>query len=272
VIQRYLSGLVSPAGLIGLTLVGIVFLCALVGPVVYQVDPNFQARDADLLSPSWAHPMGTDQFGRDLLSRVLHGIRVDMRVGLVGVPVAAFVGVLTGIFATLWPKLDVGVQRTFDVMFAFPPILVGIAAAALVSSGELSIVTAVIFSGLPIYGRIARAGIMLQRSREYVEAARVVGASRSRILLRHILPNTSDPIVVQVALSLAQAIFLEGGLSFVGLGVQPPQPSLGGLIRSGASFLSAHPTYALSAMIPLSALVLGLNLIADALNSALLRR
>jgi peptide/nickel transport system permease protein len=270
--RRYFAGLRSPSGLIGLSLIAIVLGSALAGPLFYQVDPNFQLRDADLLGPSWAHPMGTDQFGRDLLSRVLHGIRVDLRVGLIGVPVAAVAGVLIGVFATLSSRLDVGAQRTFDVMFAFPPILVGVAVAAWLSTGEPAIVIAVIFSGVPIYGRLARAGIIVQRNREYVSAAHVVGASPSRILLRHILPNAADPIIVQVALSLAQAIFLEGGLSFVGLGIQPPQASLGGLIRAGAPYLSAHPTYVLSAMIPLSSLVMGLNLVADSLNSALSRR
>jgi peptide/nickel transport system permease protein len=270
--NRYLRALRTPSGVLGLTLVAAVVLLGLLAPLLTSYPPTYQLRLQELLAPSSSHPLGTDELGRDLLSRVLNGIRVDLVVAILGVPAAAIIGCLAGLLGAAGPRwLNASLQRTFDVILAFPAIILGIAVAAILVPGERAIVVTILLANVPIFGRLSRDALISQREREYVIAARLIGVSPVRVLLRHILPNVVDPLIVQLALSMSLAVFLEGGMSFVGIGIQVPQPSLGNLLNEGLPYLSTNLNYALGPMLTLTALVVGLNLIADALNAGVLR-
>ncbi|MBJ7603383.1 MAG: ABC transporter permease [Candidatus Dormibacteraeota bacterium] len=271
--NRYLRALQTPRGLLGLGLVGTIVLLGILAPLLTPYSPTFQIRLQELLPPSGTHPLGTDELGRDLLSRVLNGIRVDLIVAVVAVPAAAILGCLAGLLGAAGPGWwDTTIQRAFDVILAFPAIILGIAVAAILSPGERAIVVTILLANVPIFGRLSRDALISQREREYVVAARLIGVSPVRVLFRHIFPNVVDPLIVQLALSMSLAVFLEGGMSFVGIGIQVPQPSLGNLLNEGLPYLATNVNYAVGPMLTLTALVVGLNLIADALNAGVLRR
>ena len=169
--------------------------------------------------------------------------------------------------------LDTVIQRAFDVMLAFTALVMGVAVSATaIGPGLTAIVVTVVLVNVPLFGRLTRSAVNAQRGRDYVVAAEVIGARPGRVLLRHILPNALDALIVQAALSLSMAVFIEGAMSFVGIGIRPPAPSLGGLLRTSTNFLNQNPWYALGPIIVVTSLVLGFNLIADGLNRGLLRR
>ncbi|MGW9213258.1 ABC transporter permease [Embleya sp. NPDC055664] len=259
------------ATITGLAIVVLVFAAGLAAPLLATHGPEAQSADA-LAGPSGAHLLGTDEFGRDLLSRVLHGIRVDVFITAAAVPIGAFIGTAIGLLSGVHRYLDVVLQRLFDIMLAFTALVLGVTIAAIQGPGTTAIVLTVIGVNIPLFGRLARDAVISQRDRDYVIAARVVGTRPTRVLFRHILPNSVDALIVQAALSLSLAVFIEGAMSFVGIGVRPPDPSLGSLLRTSINFLSQNPAYALGPMVVVTALVIGFNLIADGLNKGLLHR
>lgn len=234
-------------------------------------DPLAQGPDA-LAGPSAAHWLGTDEFGRDLFARVLHGLRQDAVVACVAVPLAAVLGTALGLVSGLSGWLDVVVQRGFDVMLAFTALVMGVTVAAIAGPGMTAVIVTVVLVNVPLFGRVTRAAVFTQKSRDYVVAAELVGGSPARVLLRHVLPNSVDGVVVQAALSLSLAVFIEGAMSFVGIGVRPPDPSLGALLRTSINFLDLNPAYALGPMAVVTLLVLGFQLVADGTGKGLLRR
>ncbi len=269
--NRYVRSLTSVRALIGLSVLGAVVLAGLLAPVIAPDQPNEQIF-APLAHPSMQHLLGTDELGRDLLTRVLYGVRIDVLVGVLGVTASAVAGTALGLAGASYRRLDGVVNRTFDVLLAFPALLMGLALAVVFGPGIAAIVLTIVLSNVPLFGRLTRNSARQQRARDYVVAARVVGCSPRRVLARHVLPNVVDPLVVQWILAMSTAVFIEGGMSFVGIGVQAPTPSLGNMLNGSLPYLYTSPTYAAGPIIAVCALVLSLNLIGQSVNDALLRR
>jgi peptide/nickel transport system permease protein len=243
-------------------------LLALAGLTPY--DPLAQHTADRLQSPNLSYWFGTDQFGRDITSRTLAGIAASMRVALLAVAISALVGSLLGITAGfLGGVVDAVVGRLADVLFAFPATLLALAIVAALGHGWLNTAVAISVVYTPIFIRVARGPVLSVREQDYVKAGRVLGFSPARLLFRHVLPNVNAPIAVQVTLALSWAILTESGLSFLGLGTQPPQPSLG-LMVSEARTLMTEAWWTLT--FPAAAIVLAVvafNLLGDGLRSAL---
>ncbi|MFF2121849.1 ABC transporter permease [Kitasatospora sp. NPDC058184] len=267
---RYRAALLSPRGLTGLALVGAVALAGLLAPLLTGTDPNAQSALA-LAGPGAAHPFGTDDLGRDLYSRVLHGIGTDLALIVTAVPVGALLGCSAALLAATSRWSDLAAQRAFDLLLAFPGLILALAVTAVLGPGRWPVVIVIALAEIPGYGRQLRAGILVQREREYALAARVGGASRARVLLRHVLPNAVDPLIVQTAVALSLGVFIEGAMSFLGLGVRPPDPTLGSILSQSVAYLATHPTFAAAPLAATTALVLGFTLIAEALNRGIRR-
>lgn len=266
-----LRGLRSSESVVGLVIIGVTVLLGVLAPVLTPHSPFQQTPDA-FLPPSSAHLLGTDEFGRDLLARVLFGIRQDLIVGAIAVPIGAVVGTVLGALSTTSKLIDAVVQRAFDVSLAFTGLVMGVTVAAIIGPGMPAILVTVALVNIPLFGRLSRNAIRALQTREYVVAARIVGAGPLRVLFRHILPNALDSLIVQAALSLSMAVFIEGAMSFVGIGIRPPDASLGALLRTSITFLDRAPVYAIAPMIVVTAMVLAFNLIGDGLNKGLLKR
>ena len=258
--------LLTGSGLVGRVLVlGIVAL-ALLAPLLTSYGPDQQIDGAYLLPPGADHWFGTDDLNRDVATRVLYGIRVDLLIIFIAVPIGALLGTAIGVLTVSHPISDVIAQRTFDVILAFPALVLGIALTAVLSPGATTIGIVIVLAEIPIFGRLARTSVLRVRELPYVEAARVSGARNSYVLRRHVLPNSIESLGVQFALSLSLAVFVEGALSFLGIGVTPPTPSLGGILSSGNSYLETNPWFSVAPLIVITALVLGFYLISQSIS------
>jgi peptide/nickel transport system permease protein len=270
--SRLSRALRYPETVVGLVIVVLLFAVGVLAPWLAPYGADAQGSNS-FAGASSGHLLGTDEFGRDVFSRVLFGIRQDVVVAGLAVPLGAVVGTALGLLCGLHRVLDTVIQRAFDVMLAFTALVMGVAVSATaVGPGLTAIVVTVVLVNVPLFGRLTRSAVNAQRGRDYVVAAEVIGARPSRVLLRHILPNALDALIVQAALSLSTAVFIEGAMSFVGIGIRPPSPSLGSLLRTSTNFLHQNPWYALGPIIVVTLLVLGFNLVADGLNRGLLRR
>jgi peptide/nickel transport system permease protein len=270
--SRWGRALRYPETVAGLTIVTVLFAAGILAPWIAPYGVDAQSSDS-FAGMSSAHLLGTDEFGRDVFSRALFGIRQDVVVAGLAVPAGVLLWTALGLLCGLHRVLDSVIQRAFDVMLAFTALVMGVAVSATaIGPGLTAIVVTVVLVNVPLFGRLTRSAVRAQRSRDYVVAAEVIGARPGRVLLRHILPNALDALIVQAALSLSMAVFIEGAMSFVGIGIRPPSPSLGALLRSSTNFLSQNQWYALGPIVVVTALVLGFNLIADGLNRGLLRR
>ena len=266
---RWLFG--SPIATAGIAVVVTLFAAGLFAPLLAPFPPNGQT-NAALQGASTTHLLGTDEFGRDVLSRILYGIRQDAIVAAVSVPAGALVGVSLGLLTGLAGWLDTILQRIFDVMLAFTALIAGVTVASIVGPGLPAVLVTVAVVNVPLFGRITRTSVLTLRNRDYVVAARVVGVRPIRLLVRHVLPNGVDPLIVQLALSLSLAVFIEGAMSFISLGVLLPQPSLGNMLQKSINYLDRNPWYAIGPMVVVTLLVVGFQLIADGLTHRLLRR
>jgi peptide/nickel transport system permease protein len=254
-------------GLAGLLLVLVVLVLGVFAPLIVSDNPLTQLPHANLLPASWAHPFGTDAVDRDVLSRSLYGIRVDVLLIFVAVPAGALIGTLLGVVATLYTWSDITAQRFFDVILAFPALVLAIGVTAVTGPGITPIVVVVVAVEIPIFGRLVRTGTLRIRELPFVEASEVSGASRWWVLRRHILPNAAEALIVQLALSMSTAVFIETAMSFLGIGVRPPHPSLGNILSDSVSTLDTNPMTAVGPLILITALVLGFQLIAQALGA-----
>jgi peptide/nickel transport system permease protein len=225
------------------------------------------------LAPAWtsSHLLGTDEVGRDILSRVLAGIRLDSLLVVIAVPISAVLGTALGLLSAASAAAGTTAQWIFNLLLGFPGVVMGIAVSIAIAPGQTAILVAMVLSTIPAFGRQARLTTIGQLSRDYVAAARVAGTPRREIITRHILPNVLDTVIVRIAPAVSQAIILEGALSVVGLGIQPPQASLGEMIATGSQYLSNAPMYSLAPLVVVLLAVMGLSLIGDALNEAVLR-
>lgn len=265
---RGLRALTRGQGLAGMLLVGIIALAGLFAGVLTKYGPLEQIPGANLLGPSGEHWLGTDNVNRDILSRVLYGIRINLLIGLVAVPLGAAVGALTGLLASVNAVADVITQRIFDLILAFPALIFAIALSAVTGPGAHAVVIVIVAAEIPIFGRQIRTAILAVREQPFVEAAEVIGASTWWTLRKHVLPNVIEPLSVQLALSMSLAVFVEAAMSFIGIGVRPPDPSLGSLIAGSIDNLDANPAYAVGPLLVVSGLTLGFLLIAQALGRA----
>lgn len=267
----FARGLRKPRTWIGLFIVLLFLMLGLLAPVISAYSPLDQSFNP-LQGISRHHLLGTDELGRDLLARVLFGIRVDVMVAVLAIPIGALIGCLLGVLSASESWFSTPLQRGFDLMLAFTALIMGMLIAALVGSGVLAVILTVALVNVPLFGRITRSMVVAQMSRDYAVAAMVIGVSRTRLMLRHILPNSLDALIVQAALSFSTAVFIEGAMSFIGVGVRPPDPSLGSILKASINFLSQSPAYSLAPMAVITFLVLGFNLISDGFNQALLKR
>ena len=256
--------------MIGLIIIVILLLTALFSEFLAPQGIDEQDLRQGLLPPSREYPMGTDEFGRDMLSRVIHGSRISLQVSIISVIIAAFIGVGLGALAGFrGGRIDYLVQGMVDISWAFPTVLMAIFLVAVLGPSLVNVMIAV---GLVYWGgfaRVVRGQALSLREWEFVTAARALGASEWRILYRHILPNCWAPIIVMATLMLADAILIEATLSFLGMGAQPPTPSWGSVLSSDRSYIRLAPWVMIFPGIAIMLTVLGFNLLGDGLRDAL---
>lgn len=257
-------------GMFGASLVLILLIMALFGPLLAPYQPNQMEFTAAFAPPSLAHPMGADDFGRDILSRILYGARVSLLVGVISVTIAATVGTTLGMIAGYGKRLpDEIIMRSMDVLFAFPTILLAIAIMAILGRGVTNAMIAIGIVYIPIFARIARGAVLSIKNNEFVQAARALGAGDSHILRVHIFPNILAPLIVETSLSLSFAILAEAALSFFGLGTQPPDPSWGRMLSEGRQFFQQSIWLGIFPGLAIMLTVMGFNFLGDGLRDVL---
>jgi len=260
----------SPLTVAGLALIFLLALIAVSAPLIAPADPLKQVLSTRLKPPSTAHWLGTDQLGRDILSRMMYGARISLLIGIVVVGLAASVGTLVGLIAGYaggW--LDEGLMRLTDVFFAFPALILAMAISGALGPSLTNAMIAIAVVSWPVYARLVRAQVLLLREREYVEAARSLGASAERIVWKHILPNTLAPLLVQASFDMGGAILSAAGLSFIGFGTQPPTAEWGVMISEGRNYIATHSWLSLFPGLAILLTVAAFNLIGDGLRDAL---
>lgn len=262
--------LARPSAMLGVGLAVAFLALAAFGPSLAPLDPLEQNLGARLLAPGGEHLLGTDEFGRDIWSRLLHGTRVSLFVGVVAVAIGALVGGLVGLLAGYrggaWDLLG---MRLVDILLAFPSVLLAIVVVAVLGPSLQNAMIAVGVVGIPHYARIVRSSVLAVRAQPFVEAKRALGAGEGRILFRTVLPHCLPPILVQSSLGLATAILDAAGLSFLGLGAQPPTPEWGAMLGQGRQYVIQAPWVLAAPGAAILLTVLGFNLVGDALRDAL---
>ncbi|WP_243109426.1 ABC transporter permease [Anaerophilus nitritogenes] len=260
----------NKSAMVGLLIIIILILSAILAPFIapYGID------DQDLLNtlqtPSKDHWMGTDNFGRDIFSRIVYGSIISLQVGFISVGIAMIVGGSLGAIAGYYGgKLDNLIMRMMDILLAIPSILLAISIVAALGHGLKNVMIAVGISSIPSYARIVRASVLTLKDQEFVEAARAVGTNNTRIILKHIIPNSMAPIIVQATLGVAGAILSAAGLSFIGLGIQLPTPEWGAMLSSGRQFIRDYPHMTAFPGLAIMITIFGLNLLGDGLRDAL---
>lgn len=260
----------NKAAVFGGVLILIYVFTALLAPVIFPRSPSAPDLDRSLEGPSLKHPLGTDELGRSILGRIIHGSRVSLLIAIGVVSVGLLVGVPLGLVSGYYGgKVDFGIQRVTDTMLAFPGFLLALALVAVLGVGLKNTVISVGISMVPLYIRLVRGCALSVKEQVYVEAAKAVGTRDVAILLRHILPNVMVPITVQTSLGMGTAILFAAGLGFLGLGVQPPTPEWGAMLGSGRAYLFHSPHVATFPGIAIFLAVLGFNLLGDGLRDAL---
>jgi peptide/nickel transport system permease protein len=260
----------SNSALVGGAILVVMILTALLAPALSPYDPIKASQRTSLEAPSAAHPMGTDRFGRDILSRVLWGGRLSLPVGFVSVLIAAVFGVSLGLLAGYYGgRIDALIMRCVDLMLAFPGILLALVIVAILGGSLLNLMIAVGIASIPDYVRITRGTVLSIREREFVLAARTVGASSLAIIVRHILPNILAPVIVLATLGMASAIITGSTLSFLGLGIKPPTPEWGNMLDEGRGFLQRAWWVAFFPGLAIMLTVFSINLLGDGLRDAL---
>ena len=255
------------AGSVGLSLILLFFVMAVLAPFIAPYDPTVMHRGYELTGPSAQHWFGTDQYGRDLFSRVLYGLRTSFSLSFIAVSSGAAVGVVFGLMAGYFGgAVETVLMRVSDVLLPFPAILLGIGLAAVIGVGTMSVAIAIAIVSIPVFARITRASTLAEREKDYVEATRALGMTTGRIMFRHILPNCISPLLVQFSVAMAHAIIVEAGLSFLGVGTQPPTASLGAMLDTARGYMRSSPSFAIFPGLTITLLLLGLNYLADALR------
>lgn len=255
----------NPMTMLGLSILVIVVLLGVLAPYIAPYNPLDVSPKDKLKPPSVTHWMGTDDFGRDILSRVLYATRTDLMIAISAVSIAAVIGIFLGSVAGYFKGvLDEVIMRTLDIVQAFPAFILAMALAVALGSGKTTIVYVVAFIMIPIFARLVRSEILSARERGYAEAARCMGASNLEIIVKELLPNCLAPVMVQFALSMSYAILDAAALSFIGLGVRPPEPEWGSMVNLGVRYIiSGEWWMSIFPGLVMAITILGFNLFAD---------
>ena len=263
-------------GILIVLLVLLILFCALFAPWVAPFDPSEQFRDALLTPPSWLEGgqarflLGTDELGRDLLSRLIQGSRLSLLIGLASVLLSLIPGILLGLVAGFFPRLlGPSIMRLMDIMLALPSLLLAVAIVAILGPGLINTVIAIAIVSLPSYVRLTRAAVMGELGRDYVTAARLAGASLPRLMFVTVLPNCMAPLIVQATMIFSSAILEAGAIGFLGFGVQPPLPEWGAMLGTARQYIQSNIWMAIFPGLAVFISALAINLMGDGLRDAL---
>ena len=265
----------STTALVGVVIVVLLVLVAIFADALAPLSPIASNQSQTFQRPSWEHPLGTDQLGRDMLSRIIHGTRISLAVGVSSVLLALFVGVPFGMIAGFYGgRVDTGIMRVMDLILAFPIYLLAIILMVMFTPtagiiGTMKVTGAIAIVRIPIYARLVRGSVLSIKEKEFIEASRALGVRDHSILFRHVLPNCLAPIIVTTTLGIATSIIVEATLSFLGLGTQPPTPSWGWDLKANIAFIQANAWLSLFPGLAIFLTVLGFNLFGDGLRDAL---
>lgn len=267
VFRRFLRRKVSVVA--ALLLIAIILLCV-IGPMFIHIDPLEQDLLNAYKSPSSEHLLGTDNLGRDIFIRMLYGGRTSISISFEGVLLGTAIGVLIGVFAGYFGGIvDTLLSRFIDILLAFPGLLLAIAVVAILGSGTQNTVIAISIFSIPSVARMVRGEVLSLRTNEYIAASKVMGENNFRIIFRHIIPNAVSQIIVNITLQLGTAILTASSLSFLGLGVQPPNPEWGSMLSQAREVLRSYPLQALIPGLAITAVVMCFSLVGDGLRDAL---
>jgi peptide/nickel transport system permease protein len=262
--------LANRLGLVGAGIILFLLFIAAFGPWIAPKDPLEMILADQFLPPSREHWMGTDDFGRDIMSRLIYGTRQSLMVGVVSVTIGAVVGMTVGLLAGYFGgAFDMASQRIIDVMLAFPDLLLALAIVAVLGPSLINVMIAVGVGSIPLYARLIRGQVLSLKQKEYVESAHASGAKSPRIIFVHILPNSLSPLIVVASLGFAGAVLTGAALSFIGMGAQPPSPEWGAMLSSGRSYLRHEWWIATFPGLALAITAFGFNLLGDGLRDAL---
>lgn len=260
----------NKAAMVGGFLILFFILVAIIGPYFTPYEPNIQNHANKLASPSVEHFFGTDHHGRDIFSRIIHGMSITLYVGFFSVIIGAAIGIFLGIVSGYYGgKLDTVIMRTMDILLAFPGILLALAIVSVLGGSLTNVIIAVGIFSIPVFARIVRGSTLAVRKLEYIDAVKALGASDGRIIFKHILPNVTSPLIVQATLSIATSILTASGLSFLGMGAQPPTPEWGAMLSGGRNYMWDAPHVAFFPGIAIVVVVLAFNIFGDGLRDAL---
>ena len=265
-----IQGHYRPVGVVSVTVLAVIAAGTLLAPWLTPYDPLAMDYENQLLAPSFAHPFGTDLFGRDVLSRVLHGARISLSIGLLAALLAALPGLVLGLLSGYYGGwFDQVVMRLTDLALSFPSLILALGIVAILEPGLVNVTIAVGVAGIPGYVRLVRGSVLTVKEALYVEAAQAIGCRDRRIILRHILPNILASVMVLATMDVAWAILRATSLSFLGLGAQPPTPEWGAMIDEGREFLRRAPWVSLAPSAVMMLAVLSLNLAGDTLQDVM---
>jgi peptide/nickel transport system permease protein len=258
----------KPLGAASASLILLIVFTAIFADVLAPYDPLFTHPEIRLAPPSWQHPFGTDDIGRDVFSRIISGARISLWVGLLAVGIGTVAGTIIGLLGGYWEgRLDLALQRFMDALMAIPGLILAMAIVSVLTPNTTNAMLAIAVVIIPGNSRIVRGAVLSAKQNQYVEAARALGCGHLRMIVTHILPNVTAPILIIASIWLGNAIFIEASLSFLGLGTQPPTPSWGLMLSStGRAFMEQAPWLAIFPGLAISLAVLGFNLFGDTLR------
>lgn len=260
----------NKSAMFGLAILLLMILCALAADLIAPYPYELQDYAHVFELPNKAHWLGTDNFGRDILSRVIHGARISLLVGFSSIITAIIVGGLLGAVSGFYGgKVDNILMRAMDILMSIPGMLMAISLAAAMGPGLTNMVIAIAIADIPGYARVVRSSVLTIKDQEYIEAAQSIGASDARIILKHIIPNCVAPIIVQATLGMAGAILSASSLSFLGLGIQPPTPEWGSMLSSARQYIMNYPHMCIFPGIAIMITIFALNMLGDGLRDAL---
>ncbi|MGE7273813.1 nickel transporter permease [Brevibacillus panacihumi] len=256
--------------MVGFWMVVFCVAVALLAPWVAPYDPIEQNMQIMLEGPSLNHPFGTDEFGRDILSRIIHGTQISLMTGIVGVLIAVILGVALGTISGYFGGLaDTLIMRIMDIFMAFPSFLLALAIVSVLGPGMINVMIAIGIFSVPTFARLSRSSVISIKDKEYIEAVKAMGGSNLHIIIKHVIPNSIAPIIVLSSMRIATAIITAAGLSFLGMGAQPPTPEWGAMLSTGREYLRVAPHVSTMPGLAIMFLVLGFNMLGDGLRDAL---